>query len=152
MKEPVVNTTVVDSATDTAVSLTITLPRIPDIELVALEGLERLARHLGIGEEKIGEARIMVTEAIINALEHAGGAHPSVRVEFTISSGTLVVFVRDRGKGFNPATLEDPVIQKKLGTQSKRGWGMKLMKSLSDDFRIQTGKSGTTITITKRMR
>jgi len=29
---------------------------------------------------------------------------------------------------------------------------MKLMKSLSDDFRIQTGKSGTTITITKRMR
>jgi anti-sigma regulatory factor (Ser/Thr protein kinase) len=152
MKEPVVNTTVVDSATDTAVSLTITLPRIPDIELVALEGLERLARHLGIGEEKIGEARIVVTEAIINALEHAGGAHPSVRVEFTISSGTLVVFVRDRGKGFNPATLEDPVIQKKLGTQSKRGWGMKLMKSLSDDFRIQTGKTGTTITITKRMR
>jgi len=152
MKEPVVNTTVVDSATDTVVSLTITLPRIPDIELVALEGLERLARHLGIGEEKIGEARIVVTEAIINALEHAGGAHPSVRVEFTISSGTLVVFVRDRGKGFNPATLEDPVIQKKLGTQSKRGWGMKLMKSLSDDFRIQTGKSGTTITITKRMR
>jgi len=152
MKEPVVNTTVVDSATDTAVSLTITLPRIPDIELVALEGLERLARHLGIGEEKIGEARIVVTEAIINALEHAGGAHPSVRVEFTISSGTLVVFVRDRGKGFNPAKLEDPVIQKKLGTQSKRGWGMKLMKSLSDDFRIQTGKTGTTITITKRMR
>lgn len=152
MREPVVNTTVVDSATDTAVSLTITLPRIPDIELVALEGLERLARHLGIGEEKIGEARIVVTEAIINALEHAGGAHPSVRVEFTISSGTLVVFVRDRGRGFNPATLEDPVIQKKLGTQSKRGWGMKLMKSLSDDFRIQTGKTGTTITITKRMR
>ena len=152
MKETVVNTAVVDSATNTAVSLTITLPRIPDIELVALEGLERLARHLGIGEEKIGEARIVVTEAIINALEHAGGAHPSVRVEFTISSETLVVFVRDRGKGFNPATLEDPVIQKKLGTQNKRGWGMKLMKSLSDDFRIQSGKTGTTITITKRMR
>lgn len=152
MKETVVNTAVVDSATNTAVSLTITLPRIPNIELVALEGLERLARHLGIAEEKIGEARIVVTEAIINALEHAGGAHPSVRVEFTISSETLVVFVRDRGKGFNPATLEDPVIQKKLGTQNKRGWGMKLMKSLSDDFRIQSGKTGTTITITKRMR
>ena len=152
MKDTVVNTAVVDSTTDTAVSLTITLPRIPNIELVALEGLERLARHLGIGEEKIGEARIVVTEAIINALEHAGGVHPSVRVEFTISSETLVVFVRDRGKGFNPATLEDPVIQKKLGTQSKRGWGMKLMKSLSDDFRIQSGKTGTTITITKRMR
>jgi len=141
-----------DTSGDAAVSLTVTLPRVPDIELVALEGLERLARHLGIAEEKIGEARIVVTEAIINALEHAGGAHPSVRVEFTMSAGTLVVFVRDRGKGFNPALLEDPVLEKKLGTQQKRGWGMKLMKSLSDDFRIRSGKTGTTITITKHMR
>jgi len=152
MKDTAVSTAAADRVRDAAVSLTITLPRIPDIELVALEGLERLARHLGIGEDKIGEARIVVTEAIINALEHAGGAHPSVRVEFTIAAGTLVVFVRDRGRGFDPAKLEDPVIQKKLGAQRKRGWGMKLMKSLSDDFRIQSGKTGTTITITKRMR
>ena len=43
------------------VTLKIELPNIPDIELVALEGLERLCRHLGIAEQKIGEARILVT-------------------------------------------------------------------------------------------
>ena len=58
------------------VQLKMTLPKIPDIELVALEGLERLSRHLGIAEEKIGEARIIVTEAIINAFEHGGDKNP----------------------------------------------------------------------------
>ncbi len=135
-----------------AVALKITLPRIPDIELVALEGLERLARHLGIAEDKIGEARIVVTEAIINAFEHSGSGNQPVRVEFTITDDTLVVFVRDAGKGFLPSEVEDPDIKEKMGSQNKRGWGLKLMKSLSDGFRIDSGKTGTTITITKRMR
>lgn len=142
----------VDNALGTKVSLKITLPRIPDIELVALEGLDRLARHMGIGEEKMGEARIVVTEAIINALEHAGKENPSVQVEFTMTPDALVVFVRDKGKGFVPADVGDPDIDEKIGSENKRGWGLKLMRSLSDGFRIQSGKTGTTITITKRMR
>ena len=65
-----------------SMKLTMTLPKISDIELVALEGLERLGRFMGIGEEKIGEAKLLVTEAIMNALEHAGERNPTVRVEF----------------------------------------------------------------------
>lgn len=132
-----------------AVSLKVSLPRIPDIELVAIEGLDRLARHLGIAEEKIGEAKIIVAEAVINALEHTGGKSPCVRVEFTMTTKELVIFVRDYGDGFEPASVEDPDITAKLGAKSKRGWGLKLMKSLSDDFRIESNKNGTRITIKK---
>ena len=132
-----------------AVSLKVSLPKIPDIELVAIEGLERLARHLGIAEEKIGEAKIIVAEAVINALQHAGEKSPSVRVEFTMTTKELVIFVRDYGDGFEPAAVEEPDIQAKLGAKSKRGWGLKLMKSLSDDFRIESNKTGTRITIRK---
>lgn len=131
------------------VSLKIALPKIPDIELVAVEGLDRLAHHMGIAEEKIGEARILVTEAIINALEHAGGKNPTVRVEFMLTTKELVIFVRDYGKGFKPATIEEPDIRTKMGSKNKRGWGLKVMKSMSDDFRIESGKSGTKITIKK---
>ena len=132
-----------------AVSLKISLPKIPDIELVAIEGLARLAGHLGIAEDKVSEAKIIVAEAVINALEHAGAKNPSVRVEFTMTPKELVIFVRDYGDGFSPGAVEDPTIETKLGAQNKRGWGLKLMRSLSDDFRIESNNTGTRITIRK---
>jgi len=132
-------------------SLKMSLPRIPEIELVALEGLERLARHLGIAEDKIGEARIIVTEAIINAFEHGGPDTIAVRVEFTMTTDELTIFVRDSGHGFDPAVVADRPSVTENGMPSKRGWGMKLMRSLSDGFAIRSGKRGTTITITKRL-
>lgn len=131
------------------VTLKIVLPKIPDIELVALEGLDRLAHHLGIADEKIGEAKIIVTEALLNALEHAGDKNPSVRVEFTMTPKELSIFVRDHGTGFEPSAVEEPDLGAKLGTANKRGWGLKLMKSLSDDFHIESTNNGTTITIRK---
>ena len=131
------------------VSLKISLPKIPDIELVAIEGLDRLAQHLGIAEEKIGEAKILVAEAIINALEHAGEGNPTVKVEFTMTKKDLIILVRDYGRGFEPSSIEDPDIQAKLGTKDKRGWGLKLMKTMSDDFQIESNSHGTRITIKK---
>lgn len=131
--------------------LSMFLPRIPEVELIALAGLDHLARHLGIAEDKIGEARIVVTEALINAFEHAGADAGRVRVEFSISPDELTVFVQDFGQGFDATTLPE----RQRGTDSKipekRGWGITLMRSLSDEFRIRSGEQGTTITITKRM-
>ncbi len=131
------------------VTMKIELPRIPDIELVALEGLDRLSRHMGISEEKVGEARLIVTEAIINGLEHGGDVSPKVDVEFTMTKKELTIFVRDYGKGFEPSTVERPDINKKFGTGHKRGWGLQIMKSMSDDFRIDSNHGGTRITIKK---
>ena len=134
------------------VSLKIELPKVPDIELVALEGLDRLARHLGIAEAKTGEAKLLVTEAIINGLEHSGSKNPKVRVEFTMTTTDLVIFVRDYGRGFEPSSIEEPDIRSKVTSKSKRGWGLKVMKSMSDDFRIESTARGTKITIRKLMR
>jgi anti-sigma regulatory factor (Ser/Thr protein kinase) len=136
---------------DKVVKLEITLPKIPDIELVALDGLERLAHHLGIAEEKSGEAKILVTEAIINALEHSGEANPTVRVEFTMSAAELVIFVEDYGTGFDPTTVPKPELTAKLGSRSRRGWGLHLMQTMSDDFQIESGEQGTRITLKKKL-
>ncbi|MFN0158353.1 MAG: ATP-binding protein [Bacteroidota bacterium] len=136
---------------DDAITLKMKLPKISDIELVAIEGLNRLALHLGIADEKIGEARILVTEAIINALEHSGAANPGADVEFTMTREHLVIFVRDEGKGFDPSAVEEPDIKKKLGSDKKRGWGLRLMKSMSDDFHLESNENGTRITLTKKL-
>ncbi len=59
------------------IKLEMTLPKITDVELVAIAGLEKMGVFLGIPEEKISEARVAVIEAIINAFGHGGGRQPA---------------------------------------------------------------------------
>jgi anti-sigma regulatory factor (Ser/Thr protein kinase) len=136
---------------DENIKLKMTLPKIPDIELVAIEGMDRMAKYMGIPDDKIGEAHVLVTEAVINAFEHSGQKRPIVRVEFTMNLEKLIIFVRDYGKGFQPENVEKPDIKKKLGSSHKRGWGLKLMESMSDNFEIESDEHGTKITITKHL-
>ena len=133
------------------IKLKMILPKIPDIELVAIEGMDRMAKHIKIPDEKISEAHILVTEAVINAFEHSGLENPEVHVEFTMNQDQLTIFVRDFGRGFKLNNIEDPDIEKKLGSSNKRGWGLKLMESMSDDFKVDSDEDGTKITIIKKL-
>jgi anti-sigma regulatory factor (Ser/Thr protein kinase) len=133
------------------IKLVMTLPPIPNIELVAISGMEQMAHHIGIRDDKIGEARVLVAEAIINAMEYATATHPRVDVEFTMDSQKLVIFVRDYGHGFDFDSVEEPDLKQKLKASHKRGWGIKLIKSLSDDFKIESDEEGTRITMLKKL-
>jgi len=134
------------------IKLEMTLPKITDVELVAIAGLEKMGVFLGIPEEKISEARVAVIEAIINAFGHGGGDNPHVHVEIAMSREQLTILVRDHGKGFDPNDVQEPNIKEKIGSAYKRGWGLKLMESMSDDLIVESRPSGTKITIIKNLK
>jgi anti-sigma regulatory factor (Ser/Thr protein kinase) len=125
--------------------MTMTLPCIADIETVAHAGLERLCTEGNIQLDKVEEAKMLVNEAIINAIEHAQTKRNQIKIEFDLSDDHLLIFVRDYGHGFDVSLVDDPNIDEKIGGDYKRGWGIKLMQTLSDDFKIESGKGGTKI-------
>lgn len=123
------------------------LPELEEVELVAANALQHLCRHanLEIDEVKVDQACILTTEAIINAFEHGKSEQHQVQVEFEILPEYLIIQVRDYGPGFDPSTVEKPDITKKIKSDYKRGWGLTLMQSMSDQFDIQSTREGTII-------
>lgn len=122
------------------------LPNLPDIEMVASKALEHLCKAYRVDGNRIDEACIVSNEAIINALEHSA-KEDDVEVSYTIYPDKLVIVVKDFGIGFKKEDVPEPDIREKIHSKHKRGWGLKLMESISDHFDIISDENGTIITM-----
>jgi len=89
-------------------------------------------------------------EACINAFEHGKSEDNNVYIRFILQEEALIIEIKDKGKGFDSTKVEVPDIEKKLHSKRKRGWGLQLMRELMYDVVIDSGKDGTTITMTKK--
>jgi signal transduction histidine kinase len=86
-----------------------------------------------VGDRELGEdteAMIGATrEALVNAAKHSGSDEISLYAE--ASDGTTTVFVRDRGKGFDPALLAEGGrgLQESIGRRMERHGGSAVVRS-----------------------
>ena len=131
------------------------IPAEEDRELEVADRALELALAVGLDSDEADEVRLAVIEAVINAIEHGRSKDGRVQVSFStgIDPARLAITVGDSGAGFNPSTVKVPDIAKKIGTKErKRGWGLKIMRSLMDEVVIESSDLGTRVTLIKQSK
>ena len=135
----------------------LTIPVAPEMEIAATAQVAALGEWMELGRDKIDEVKMAVVEACINAFEHSGTPDHRVELRFRVGAegfenggrAYLEVDVLDNGHGFDPACIVSPEIGRKLRAPHKRGWGLRIIRSLMDDVRIESGERGTMIVMRK---
>jgi serine/threonine-protein kinase RsbW len=128
------------------------VPMGEDNELIAASTAEQIARRLTFRPEAINQIKTAIVEACINASEHSFSPDRKIYQRFRVESDRLVITISSRG--IVPANLNGA----KSGTAAKesaeerRGWGLKLIRTLMDEVEFERVDDGTSLRMTKYLR
>ncbi|HSI87936.1 MAG TPA: ATP-binding protein, partial [Pyrinomonadaceae bacterium] len=121
----------------------IVIPMGGDAEMVAAHTVEDIARRHDMSPKAINQIKTALVEACINATEHSHSPDRRIHQRFVVRPGSITITVSNRG-----VRLTDQV-QPVEPDEGRRGWGLKLMRNLMDDVRIEQVDDGTRISMTK---
>ena len=124
------------------------IPLQPDIELMAAHTASGVGEFIGLDQDKMDEVKMALIEACINAVEHSKSKDERLTIDFTVEADRLTIVISDRGHGFDKENVDEQIRHRRAQGE-RRGWGLKLMKELMDDVKIESDKTGTTITMIK---
>ena len=109
------------------------------------------ARRLGFAEDALFGVEMAVREAVTNAVLHGNRQDESKPVEVGLSGtqARLVITVRDRGAGFDPAAVADPTAEENILKTSGRG--ILFMRTFMDEVTWERPpEGGTLVRMTKK--
>lgn len=130
------------------------IPMGEDTELIAAQTVEQIARRVHFRPEAINQIKTAVVEACINAAEHSLSPDRKIYQRFVVEDDKLVVTVASRG--VVPAHLsgqngQDAAADSRAG-KARRGWGLKLIRTLMDEVEFERVDDGTQLRMTKYIR
>ena len=126
------------------------LPVVANVELVAAKAVETLGGALGLHQTHVEAASVAMVEACLNAMEHGGGpVTVRLRSDNHDSRDCLLIEVEDHGEGFDPVAAPKNSASRVLGSASKRGWGLTLIRELMDDVQIRSRPGQTLVWMCK---
>jgi len=142
---------VVDSSS--ANEFLIVLPMGEDNELVAANTVEHIARRLNFRQEAINQIKTAIVEACINASEHSLSPDRKIYQRFRVESDRLVITISSRG--ISPASVGTHSAanagrsETDYDSDERRGWGLKLIRTLMDEVEFEHVDEGTSLRMTK---
>ena len=119
------------------------IPMGTDTELIAAHTVEQIARRIKFGPEAINQIKLALVEACINATEHSLSPDRKIYQRFRVEDGKLIVTIASRGvvlAGQNGGNGNG---------KSRRGWGLKLIRTLMDEVEFENVDDGTQLRMTK---
>lgn len=128
------------------------IPMGDDTELIAAHTVEQIARRISFQPEAINQIKTALIEACINAVEHSLSPDRKIYQRFRLESDKLVVTVSSRGvvpDSLNGQNTENSNGDELAGGGERRGWGLKLIRSLMDEVEFEHVDDGTRLRMTK---
>ena len=94
------------------------------------------------------EMRLVLEEALSNALRHGNGGDPARRILvcYHVGAADVVAGVEDEGPGFDPAAVPEPTAPENLDKPSGRG--LLLMRHFLSS--VEHNRRGNAVTLRKR--
>jgi serine/threonine-protein kinase RsbW len=134
-----------DIESETAVpdGFEIVVPMGEDTELIAAHAIEDIARRKGFAAKQINQIKTALVEACINASEHSLSPDRKIRIEVSGDDTSLVLTVSNRGLRFSPDKKET------VRNEERRGWGIRLIRTLMDEVSFEHVDDGTRIRMVK---
>jgi anti-sigma regulatory factor (Ser/Thr protein kinase) len=102
------------------------LPKATSSSAEARRALDRLAGS--IDEERLANARLLVSELIANAIEHVD-EEGEIELRIAVSDEALRIEVLDPGPGFSP-------VPRRAGDPKDSGWGLHFLAQLADRWAV----------------
>jgi serine/threonine-protein kinase RsbW len=131
-----------DEATPGADEYEVVVPMGEDTEMIAAYTLEEIAKRHDFPQKAINQIKTALVEACINAAEHSLSPDRRTHQRFVVEPDRITITVQNRGLRLadkeNTPTNED-----------RRGWGLKLMRSLMNEVTVERTDDGTKITMVK---
>jgi serine/threonine-protein kinase RsbW len=126
------------------------VPMGDDTEMISAHAVEEIARRHHFKQAAINQIKTALVEACINAAEHSLSPDRKIHQKFVVEDDRIIITVSNRGISLPVAKAA--AASGDLDEESRRGWGLKLIRTLMDEVTFEQVDDGTRITMIKLLQ
>ncbi len=142
----ILKTAIEPAADETIDEYEIVVPMGEEAEMLAAQTIDDIAERHAFSNKATNQIKTAVVEACINAAEHSLSPDRKIVQKYAVAPGKITITISNRG-----LRLADKMRDAPAPDEARRGWGLKLIRGLMDNVKIEETDDGTRITMVKNL-